>query len=138
MKDRFKFRGKCENTGKWIYGCLVCRFYKATNPDKEPLFIDTLIGDKSSYRVRPETVGQCTGRKDSKGTLIFEEEIVENDFGEGVVCRYIVEWADEEIWPFSGLCVPVIGGGTTSSFRPNECKVIGNIHDNPELLEEAT
>ena len=77
--------------------------------------------------VIPETIGQYTGLTDKNGKKIFEGDIVA--FGE---YRYTVEWKQDRI----GY------GYTETADRMLECdgehcEVIGNIHDNPELLKEG-
>ena len=78
----------------------------------------------------PETIGQYTGLSDKNGTKIFESDILLVDEGEEYEMRVQVEmqcgcwliYKEELNRGFLAL-------GTT------HCKVIGNIHDNPELLE---
>ena len=88
-----------------------------------------------------ETIGQYTGLTDKNGTKIFEGDIVK-DFipfnftlnGQKLYKEntYIVEYSNKECG-FIPFCeegydgVPII----------EECVVIGNIHDNPELLAES-
>lgn len=82
---------------------------------------------------RPErfTVEQCTGLKDKNGKLIFEGDIVKDRFK----TIQIVKWQDDTsgFYPFSdspdncGHC----GGGELSK----NCEIIGNIHENTELVE---
>ena len=91
--------------------------------------------------IRPETVGQFTGMTDKNDTKIFEGDIVrvERDLwsGENKKEREIfngVVWYDEKTTGF-GLksknyrCLPL------NRFAGDYQTVIGNIHDNPELLE---
>ncbi len=83
--------------------------------------------------VIPETVGQYTGLTDKNGKKIFEGDIVKGLFVFGEISSVVIfkygsfgiEWNIDEIKvldPFLGL-------------RNIECEVIGNIHDNPELLK---
>lgn len=119
------FRGKLLSDGSWSEGNLNITKQGVTviRPDITPI---------GTYgRVDPETVGQYIGLEDANGTKIFEGDIVE-DPCDGL---FIVRWEDNSCGfePFSdsknncGHC----GGGLWHEI----CKVIGNIHDNPELLE---
>ena len=118
-----KFRGESILTDEWLYGDLV---HSADNKR-----FGILVNDKGSYdecEVAPETVGQFTGLYDCDGKEIYEGNIldfngltVEVRFVRGVFAFLANGNLDEE------LC----GDCRTDLFA----KVIGNIHDNPELLK---
>ena len=118
-----KFRGESILTDEWLYGDLV---HSADNKR-----FGILVNDKDSYdecEVAPETVGQFTGLYDCDGKEIYEGDIldfngltVEVRFVRGVFAFLSNGNLDEE------LC----GDCRTDLFA----KVIGNIHDNPELLK---
>ena len=118
-----KFRGKSILTDEWLYGDLV---HSADNKR-----FGILVNDKDSYdecEVAPETVGQFIGLYDCDGKEIYEGDIldfngltVEVRFVRGVFAFLANGNLDEE------LC----GDCRTDLFA----KVIGNIHDNPELLK---
>ena len=118
-----KFRGKSILTDEWLYGDLV---HSADNKR-----FGILVNDKDSYdecEVAPETVGQFIGLYDCDGKEIYEGDIldfngltVEIRFVRGVFAFLANGDLDEE------LC----GDCRTDLFA----KVIGNIHDNPELLK---
>ena len=135
------FRGKSENDGQWVEGSLVITTIEPAfdAPVKCYCIEDMTIGvfpnefqSGLSETVDPETVGQYTGLTDKNGKKIFEGDIVEGadftaeDGGHGVVS--FVDGAFE-----------VNGNNVTGTFHENyygrEFEVIGNIHDNPELLE---
>lgn len=90
------------------------------------------------HPIIPETLGQFIGLLDKNGKKIFEGDIVKHKMFEWDKPVYeVVEWDDDNscgFEPFSdsrqncGHC----GGGMS----PEYCEVIGNIHDNPELVEE--
>lgn len=123
MNERFLFRGKRKDNGEWVEGNLV---YTRTTTLGVVTEIYTL---KMSYQVIPETVGQCTGLKDKNGKLIFEGDIVKNK------AWYVIKY-DNGGYGLSAFGktkpIPIMGHW---NFNSDEIEVIGNIHDNPELLE---
>ncbi len=138
------FRGKRADNGEWVYGCLisieasnikttdgkinqrVCCITKPYIPNDADGF------DLALYRVIPETVGQYTGLTDKNGTKIFEGDILLVDEGETYEMRVTAEMQ-------SG-CWLIFEGKNNRGFlaiATKHSKVIGNIHDNPELLKEG-
>lgn len=119
------FRGKSRNTGKWYQGDLVTVAHKR--------FIDD---DVVKERVTPETVGQYTGLTDKNGTKIFEGDIVKvqddiwgSPFCDGITGKIVYDECAFFIEPENPM---------NSQWLYNECaeyEVIGNIHDNPELMK---
>lgn len=74
--------------------------------------------------VDPETVGQYTGVDDKNGKPIFEGDIVQDIIGR----KKAVEF-------YKGRYYPFIAFPEFNCWCNDECEVIGNIHDNPELLK---
>lgn len=75
---------------------------------------------------------QCTGLKDNNGKLIYEGDIV--DLLPEVDETAVVEWDEVTVC----FCVVSKSGGfmaTFDNYRGDDLEVIGNIHENPELLE---
>lgn len=117
------FRGKGNpkyNTGEWYEGYL--------KKDNEGDF--QICGSCWSRTVIPETVGQYTGVTDINGTKIFEGDIVKAygatgkvEFEKAVVCWDVL---------FSGWRVDA--GNLYGSKNVETYEIIGNIHDNPEML----
>lgn len=111
------FRGKLRD-GRWAEGNLEVKKYFVCiiTPDDTPL---------GCYgQVDPDTVGQYTGLTDKNGTKIFEGDVVRLEDGEtGAV-----------IFRDAGFALDNSGCSFCVS---SQCErlVIGNIHDNPELLE---
>jgi len=124
MRD-IVFRGKRIDNREWIYGF----YYKTKGKhiilgDREP----DSNGQKEK-EINPETVGQFTGMYDKNGVKIFEGDIIQRDYkvaGKTLYEKRVIEYKSAY---FAGF--QFIKG------KPNNmgCEVIGNIHDNPELLE---
>ena len=131
MENRYLFRAKCNDNGEWVEGLLTIMWGQlhVINPNDE----------NTAYPIDQSTICQCTGRTDENKTMIFEHDIVgyldctstESGYSERG-CVGEVTWDDETLsFQVSGrLCAEsyeVLSG--------IDCKVIGNIFDNPELLE---
>lgn len=119
-----KFRGKGKKDGKWYFGNLYdIDTYGRTH-------ICTING--GCLDIDHETVGQFTGLYDCDGKEIYEGDILRFGNSKCGVCE--VKW-DESIAAFC-ICFYFkdeigsrpLGGGV-------EFAIIGNIHDNPELLK---
>jgi uncharacterized phage protein (TIGR01671 family) len=120
MQDRFKFRAKRCDDNRFVYGYLV--FIYIDNHKKARIYCPD---DTFSYDVYTDTLGQCTGLKDKNGRLIYEGDIVrqiskrEPEYEEYITevkwCAFGYPLYDEESFDF---------------------EVIGNIHENGDLLNE--
>ena len=118
------FRGKHTHSYKWPEG------YYAL--DRLGHFI--FCRDGQTFEVIPETVGQFTGLTDMNGTKIFEGDIVSHPWGGERIVHFQICFESGEF-----VAVPPktmrdvwtirISGNTDAM------EIIGNIHDNPELLE---
>lgn len=144
MNDRYLFRGKRKYNGEWIEGNLInCDFF---NNDGFPIFyiLDTdnieydcwedIAVEIGYLEVIPETVGQCTGLKDKNGKMIFEGDIVKGLFNFGLEIMSVCTFKNGAF----GLTAKQCGAYHFSAFTSMcnvEYEVIGNIHDNPNLLK---
>ena len=122
------FRGKTTRTKLWVYG------HYSTNYGTG----NTEIRDKAEccfVEVIPETVGQYTGLTDKNGKKIFEDDIVKvtDDNGEMNVCScgigYVLFY--DGVW----YIADEVNDGLYDVSKIYYIEVIGNIHDNPELLK---
>lgn len=129
MNDRYLFRGKLINNGQWAYGNLSVKPNECyiITPD------DTPIGQYG--QVIAETVGQCTGLKDKNGKLIFEGDILLFTNDDGEKTPYKVCWSEK----YAGYTIITNDGATDTMDYWDKWieyyEILGNIHDNPELLE---
>lgn len=131
------FRGKTKE-GKWLVGSLVHQTMYYGDPVDRYHIIEGGEFDGDYYdsnTVIPETIGQFTGLVDINYNKIFEGDIVEDMstiFNQG---SQVVEWFNESCGfePFSDS---MENCGHCGGLCPEYVKVIGNIHDNPELLED--
>lgn len=131
MEDRYLFKAKRLDNHYWILG-----FLSVNKTGK--YFIRPICGSAlSSEEVDKNTICQCTGLKDRNGKLILENDIVaywdtystENGWAEAD-CIGKVVWDDET------LSFQVTNRLSAENYEVlDECSVIGNIFDNPELLE---
>lgn len=131
-----KFRGKRTESQDWIYGWLRQTGHEDIEKSNGQ-YIKTvkyyqIQDDKyNSQFVVGETIGQYTGLKDRNMKEIYEGDIVyiipENETGvvewENEIARYVVIY-DNIITDFD-------------NWYGKDLEIIGNIYDNPELLEEG-
>lgn len=88
------------------------------------------IVERKQYEVDPETIGQCTGFTDKNSRKIFEGDIIKWAGAIGAVKWYqgnYTGWYVDEIY---------MGEQQFTNEMWNECEIIGNIFDNPELIEK--
>ena len=139
MNNRYLWRAKRIDNGEWVEGNLI---YSEDIDDNYkaiiiPISNSTMftrsgskgyLGFEEWQRVDPSTICQCTGLKDKNGKLIWENDILNSG-------NLVVAWREK----FASYCLTKKGWMYQHFFGEAvdacDCEVIGNIFDNPELLE---
>lgn len=159
MNDRYLFRGKRTDDGKCVMGYYVFKRKRSgvfgqviSELDFDRHLIIDLWGN--SYEVIPETVGQCTGLEDKNGKMIFEGDIVrtqpflDKPYSSKAKYKQHIGVVEYRVSHFKNSfyeqdykaewIVDIKDYGKFTCYDWSKffkCEVIGNIHDNPELLE---
>lgn len=142
--DRYLYKAKRLDNGEWVTGSLL------TCEDGTCKIATSLLEVKTNgpilvcaYDVDRDTICQCTGLRDKNGNLIWENDILHNGN------YFVVKW-NESCSRFDivlnnsnnipiGKWEPMICDWKTSDFKEYrkavDYEVIGNVFDNPELLE---
>ena len=134
MNNRYLYRAKRTDNGEWTYGYLYGIW------ERKYILWGMTNDVPNMVEVDPSTICQCTGLRDKNGKLIWENDIVDASLGwwdasgsaghDSPIIK--VEWDDGYcgFTPFADYdcdCGVYI--------ESNKVKVIGNIFDNPELLD---
>ena len=135
MTDRYLFRGKRADNGEWVYGGIYHQPKDEVKDENFYIIGGSLNDVGCAYEVIPETVGQCTGLKDKNGKLIYEDDILIFTNDDGEKTPYEVQWSEK----YAGYVIAMRNGAVDTMDGWDEYyqyfEIIGNIHDNPELLE---
>lgn len=128
------FRGRRSWGNKdWVEGDVLHGYSDHVSITKRLTGIET-------WQVEPETVGQYTGLCDKNGKKIFEGDIVQYEL-HGIRNRAVIKYGAPKEDSFCyGWYLDDNNGNTAFLLCKNwikgyNCQVIGNIHDNPELLK---
>ena len=125
MNDRFRFRVWDKSFCRMIYNIFF--FWKENTITVYELHKDA----SKSYLPNSHIVlEQCTGLKDKNGRLIYEGDIVEYTF---YANRAL--YGNYGDYKYKGVIRRETNGFNTESYA-DKIEVIGNIHENPELLED--
>ena len=116
------FRGKRIDNGEWIEG-LPQKIWRDWH-------IINSCDENTAYPIDPETICQYTGLKDRNGSMIWENDIVR------IGANTLVRWSEK----YAGWCLTQRGWMYEHFFGEavdaQDCEVVGNIFDNPELMEK--
>ena len=141
MNDRYLYRAKQTNTGEWTYGYLYGIW------ERKYILWGMTNDVPDMVKVDPSTICQCTGFRDKNGKLIWENDIVKYHFGDVYAPIKYGEYQS----CFDSTSTGHIGfyvdwtGTTKENMRKDLgywinmicAEVVGNMFDNPELLEAA-
>ena len=131
------FRGKGDkkyNDGMWYFGVPICCY----DGDWQ------ICTDNSKRTVIPETIGQYTGLTDKNGKRIFEGDIIKYKNTDGIKFNGVALTTigkvvyNEKNASFAISGKDEIGAKYYDYFPIKNIEVIGNIHDDPELLRGDT
>lgn len=122
------FKAKRIDNGEWLEGYYMPR---PNDPGKQRHYI-VLVGSAKWYEIAPETLCQYTGLKDKNGKRIWENDVVKHEISDTFGA---VKWYQED---YVGWCVDdvAIDEQQFTDEMWDKCEVIGNVFDNPELLEQ--
>ena len=138
MKDRYLFKAKRIDNGEWVQGYLYGIW------EKRYILWGMTNDIPDMIEVEPSTICQCTGLRDKNGQKIWENDIVKKEFYTdydncanseeyiGIVkitdCAWVIETIRDK-------CTRPIFETMSYSEDVKHFEIIGNVFDNPELLE---
>lgn len=138
MSGRYLYKAKRTDNGEWVEGHLI-----TDEQNKDKCFIGYVFGtnddgtphDFDVVPVNLSTICQCTGIPDKKGKRIFEKSIVRDEYGSLGIVEYgvfdyynigfYIRWLSESAEYYR----------EELGYWANKVEVIGNVFDNPELME---
>lgn len=129
MNERYLFRGKREDNNEWVTGDLM-----QWSDGTIRICVESGVDEKTAVTVIPEMVGQCTGLKDKNGKMIYEGDIVKGLFNFGLEIMSVCTFKDGAFGLTAKQCGAYHFSAFTSLWKV-QYEVLGNIHDNPNLLK---
>lgn len=132
MEDRYLCKAKRTDNGEWVIGGLVR--YGFTGREKYYI-VPSYASDLYALEIDPSTICWCTGLKDKNGKLIFENDILSGHIDVGFPED---EMRKRVVWHENGWCTNELRCDDyeeLDDFDSENFEVIGNMIDNPELLE---
>ena len=128
MNREILFKAKRTDNGEWVEGFYLER-YNAFKIKEYFIFYLIKYGWIKKYKIDPDTLCQYTGLTDKNGQKIWENDIIELPGEDGY---FVCEWQEDTarfVLNGEGLTVDF------DNYWSYEVEVIGNIFDNPDLLE---
>ena len=135
MNREILFRGKRTDNGEWVEGYL-CECHHKDTGKYDYAIQEMFENGYIMHEVIPETVGQYTGLTDNNGKKIFEGDILG--------AHLDVNYPEDEtiaviVWANNAWCIQELGAEPDiigdDELKNDGWEIIGNIYDNPELLE---
>lgn len=138
------FRAKRIDNEEWVEGYYIhhvkrtmCPIGDSLKPEDEQHVIMqdgfsdwNMPRDTVVFEIDPKTICQYTGLKDKNGSKIWENDIVR------IVANTLVRWSEK----YAGWCLIqrdwIHEHFFGEAFEAKDCEVVGNIFDNPELMEK--
>ena len=140
MQDRYLSKAKRKDNGEWVQGVpfeIEGKTVILINDTENLLrthYLEENMWTSEIYAIEvdPSTICQCTGLKDKNGNLIWENDIV--SYCDCTKEDYVIAWEQNKAcFEYQEYSCSMMNFDELSGC---EVEVIGNIFDNPELLEE--
>ena len=131
VKYKHKFRGKRADTGEWIFGNVITNRCLGHNCRHDYLAIQDQGNDLYMFRVVPDSIGQWTHKTDKDGIELYELDIIEKTIKDGFSDILCVVWNSDDY----GYKLKDKFGNLYDITKDLEFKIIGNLFENPELME---
>lgn len=133
MNKIIKFRG-LDSLGNWVFGIpQTSTTLHLTLDCIAQYFTEQRKYGRQNVTVNPETVGQFTGLTDKNGIEIYYGDILKTVTGKLMV----VDWSEN----FASFVLNRSGWAFSHWFgescNPEDCEVVGNKYQNPDLLQDV-
>lgn len=129
MEDRYLFKAKFDDSDRWVKGQLVeVNDAYFIIPNHAIKILAGWFSTSNIVEVKKDTICRCTGREDKNGNLIWENDIVKINNSK---VNTLITFRDFEI-----ICtIPNEKYYKHRLEYDTEYEIVGNVFDNPELLE---
>lgn len=147
MNREILFKAKRKDNNEYVEGSLLIlesgyyivptgTYYNLMYDEAIKEALNCIWEEQDFFEVIPETVSQYTGLKDKNGVKIFENDIIQvfNTIGE-VSEKLTIKW-DSNMGTYEILTLNNYHYSYDTKCAIVGCEVIGNIFDNPELLDK--
>lgn len=139
MQDRYLSKAKRKDNGEWVQGVpfeIEGKTVILINDTENLLrthYLEENMWTSEIYAIEvdPSTICRCTGLKDKHGNLIWENDIV--SYCDCTKEDYVISWEQNKAcFEYQQYSCSMMNFDELSSC---EVEVVGNVFDNPELLE---